>query len=210
MLAVFGLSGRTVDLTCVTVALLAVIGCARVSQPEFAYETGVGVVVADRGHHCLVIPTAAIDSSSTLQVVAVSFAGSGEAPAVGHARVTGPETGTCGAIHAGPSDRRYRVALPPAFATWAAPLVALRDAGLVAVEAGALTGDLDGDGTPEYFRMCSSTEGLHLTIWSGEPLDGTQRWHFYYYLGYDVEPNCSEADFAVRPATRPTRGEPGG
>ncbi len=197
---------RPTDLTCGTVALLAVFGCARASQPEFAYETDVGVVVADRGHHCLVIP-AAIDSGSTLQVVAVSFAGSGEAPAAGHARVTGLETGTCGAIHAKPFDRRYRVALPPGFAAWGTPLVALRNAGPVTVEASALTGDLEGNGTPEYFRMCSSSEGLHLTIWSGEPLVGPRRWHFYYYLGYDVEPNCSEADYAVRPAIASNRGE---
>jgi hypothetical protein len=199
---------RTSDLTCATVALLAAIGCTRTSQPEFAYEADVGVVVPDgAGSHCLVIPREAIDSGSTLQVVAVSFAGSGEAPAVGYAQVTGIEPGTCGAIHAGPSDRRYRVALPPGLATWGTPTVALHDAGPVAIDAGALTGDLDGDGTPEHFRMCSSTEGLHLTIWSGEPLVGTRRWHFYYYLGYDVEPDCSEADYAVRPAIGSNRGE---
>lgn len=199
---------RTSDLTCGTVALLAAIGCTRTSQPEFAYEADVGVVVPDgAGGHCLVIPREAIDSGTTLQIVSVSFAGSGEAPAVGRLRVTGAETGACGEIHARSSDHRYRVALPDGYSTWGTPLVALHDAGPVVVQAAALTGDLDGDGAAEHFRMCSSSEGLHLTIWSGEPLVGTRRWHFYYFLGYDVEPNCSEADYAVPPATEPHRGE---
>jgi len=34
--------------------------------------------------------------------------------------------------------------------------------------------DLNDDGRKEYFRVCSSQEGLHLTIWSGMPLTGIQ------------------------------------
>jgi len=52
------------------------------------------------------------------------------------------------------------------------------------------TADLDADGQPEYFRFCTSSEGLHFTVWSGKPLEGRLRWHQYYYLGYDVEPTC--------------------
>lgn len=59
--------------------------------------------------------------------------------------------------------------------------------------------DLDLDGMTEQFRACTSSEGLHLTIWSGEPLVGSRRWHYYYYLGYDVEPDCVEQDFAAEP-----------
>jgi hypothetical protein len=54
--------------------------------------------------------------------------------------------------------------------------------------------DLDGDRKPEHFRMCASFEGLHFTVWSGEPLKGTLRWHHYYYLGYDTEPDCKPAE----------------
>jgi hypothetical protein len=46
-------------------------------------------------------------------------------------------------------------------------------------------------------RSCASSEGLHLTMWAGEPLKSRRLWHAYYYLGYDVEPNCQPAD--VRP-----------
>jgi hypothetical protein len=44
-------------------------------------------------------------------------------------------------------------------------------------------------------RTCTSSEGLHLTLWSGQPLKGRRLWHAYYYLGYDVEPSCRPEDY---------------
>jgi hypothetical protein len=57
---------------------------------------------------------------------------------------------------------------------------------------GRVSADLDNDGVAEHFRVCTSMEGLHLTVWSGRPLKGKRQWHRYFYLGYDVEPNCTE------------------
>ncbi len=64
-------------------------------------------------------------------------------------------------------------------------------AGAPVVRGRVAAADLDGDGVPERFRACTSSEGVHLTIWSGARL----RWHRYFYLGYDVEPDCTEADY---------------
>ena len=55
--------------------------------------------------------------------------------------------------------------------------------------------DIDGDGEPESFRTCPSSEGVHMTVWTGEPLTGTRRWHHYHYLGYDIEPGCDPRDY---------------
>jgi hypothetical protein len=55
--------------------------------------------------------------------------------------------------------------------------------------------DLDGDGEAEMLRVCNSTEGLHLSIWTGAPGAGTRRWHRYLYFGYDMVPTCTDADF---------------
>jgi hypothetical protein len=55
--------------------------------------------------------------------------------------------------------------------------------------------DLDGDGTLEGFRSCASGEGLHLTVWYGEPLSTARLWHGYYYLGYDTESDCGPQDY---------------
>ena len=43
-------------------------------------------------------------------------------------------------------------------------------------------------------RSCTSSEGLHLTAWAGQPLTSQRLWHQYFYLGYDVEPSCQDAD----------------
>jgi hypothetical protein len=56
--------------------------------------------------------------------------------------------------------------------------------------------DLDRDGAREDYRACTSSEGVHLTVWAGEALRSRRVWHHYHYLGYDVEPNCVEADFS--------------
>ncbi len=62
------------------------------------------------------------------------------------------------------------------------------------VLSGVATADLDGDGVAERFRACTSSEGVHLTVWSGPPGRARLRWHRYFYLGYDVEPDCPESD----------------
>jgi len=68
------------------------------------------------------------------------------------------------------------------------------DVGEATIENGRARLDLDGDGQPETFRQCSSAEGLHLTVWSGEPLSGPQDWHRYVYLGMDLEVTCTETE----------------
>jgi hypothetical protein len=78
--------------------------------------------------------------------------------------------------------------MPPAIAT-------VRSATQVLLKHGVASADLDGDGRTEFFRICTSNEGNHLTVWSGMPLQGKRRWHSYYYLGYDVVPNCKKKDY---------------
>ena len=63
-----------------------------------------------------------------------------------------------------------------------------------AIRNGRVSADLDNDRVVEHFRVCTSMEGLHLTVWSGRPLQGKRQWHRYFYLGYDVEPNCTAGD----------------
>ncbi len=88
---------------------------------------------------------------------------------------------------AGRQPINFREPQPPAIAF-------VSPAGAVSVRRGVARGDLDGDGRAEFFRICSSTEGNHLTVWTGQPLVGKRRWH-YYYLGYDVVPDCKKKDF---------------
>jgi hypothetical protein len=72
--------------------------------------------------------------------------------------------------------------------------------------------DLDDDENPEQARLCTSSEGVHLTLWTladsataDQPAE-RRRWHGYQSLGYDVEPSCTEreTDEAPEPPTAPS------
>jgi hypothetical protein len=41
--------------------------------------------------------------------------------------------------------------------------------------------DLDANHKVQTFRSCSANDGIHLTVWSGNPLEGALLWHGYYY-----------------------------
>lgn len=43
---------------------------------------------------------------------------------------------------------------------------------------------------------CTSSEGVHLTMWQGRPGASTRLWHQYDFLGYDVEPTCTDPESA--------------
>ena len=53
---------------------------------------------------------------------------------------------------------------------------------------GAFVMHTPGAKTPLRFARCASNEGLHLTAWR----DNRRTWHEYWYLGMDLEPNCTE------------------
>jgi hypothetical protein len=54
--------------------------------------------------------------------------------------------------------------------------------------------DLDADGMKESFKTCTSSEGVHLTVWTGSPDNGIRRWHAYYHVSYDTEPTCTAGE----------------
>jgi hypothetical protein len=62
---------------------------------------------------------------------------------------------------------------------------------------GLMVADLDDDHHDEYFRSCTSAEGVHFTVWSDKPITGKRRWHRYYPLGYDVSPTCTPLEMAA-------------
>lgn len=55
--------------------------------------------------------------------------------------------------------------------------------------------DLNNDGKAEFFRRCMGFEGIHYTIWTGQPLKGKRIWHSCFYLDYDTEANCKKKDW---------------
>lgn len=59
--------------------------------------------------------------------------------------------------------------------------------------------DLDQNGKTETFRACSANDGIHLTVWSGDPLNGTLLWHGYYYEAGNpgLGPACTPKEMAA-------------
>ena len=43
-------------------------------------------------------------------------------------------------------------------------------------------------------RWCASYEGIHFTLWAGEPLKAERIWHVYYSAGANLRPTCQAAD----------------
>jgi len=85
-----------------------------------------------------------------------------------------------------PHDTADRIGIPVVLLGTVADPVQRGDTVTIEIEPGQ---------PPTRFRICASTEGLHATAWAGSPLTTKRKWHSYYYLGYDVDPTCDEADY---------------
>jgi len=153
---------------------------------SFSYRTDIGIAVRNANETCLSIP-------GKLQAGAVVRLIDATEPQAASTARTGAPVNQCG--NPGPGERHYQLlgVRPPLRPS--APVIAIAGFSGPLIRRGRIiTADLDHDGIPEYFRACTSAEGVHFTIWSGAPLAGRRRFHRYYYLGYDTEPNCTTAE----------------
>lgn len=184
---------------CLLVALTS--ACTAKGQSTFDYQSHVGVALTrDAGSHCLAIPAPGLKPGTPL-----TLADPSDSAAVIRAVITGAIEGMCPGEGPGLEDHFYALqiesdVIPQPHRVWFALLL---EDGILTASPRGIHGDIDYDGTAEQLRLCTSNEGVHLTIWSGEPLAGPRRWHRYFFLGYDVEPSCTEKDYegtGVRPA----------
>jgi hypothetical protein len=179
--------------------LIACAACPAAWADTFNFDSRVGVVDDNsEGRLCLHISDPRLAEGTE-----VSFILPDRPQRVVRAVVEGKATGSC--------SRNPDASDPSASFYWLKPVGSRRvtkrgevmapsiavvgPAGPVSVRRGVASGDLDGDGRPEFFRACASSEGNHLTIWTGRPLVGKRRWHSYYYLGFDVVPDCKKKDY---------------
>lgn len=161
----------------------------------FAFEERIGTVSQDlEGPLCMKLSQgAALPRGTSVTIVVPPPSG-----AVQMAEVTGTcEPGPDPAVVDGRPVPRQALRLVEG--TWTPGVgLGIVEAPPVTVAGGEPSGDLDRDGTPETFTACTSAEGLHLNVWSGNsPEARRRRWHGYHYLGYDVEPTCTEAETAL-------------
>ena len=169
------------------------------AQVKFDYISNVGLIsLQEDGTACLIIRNPNLDAGIKFVIVSPFVQEIATRPQLMSGEVIGHRKGICTLPASSEyGDSSYIIKITqgtllknnPYFAVFIPPQI-------LKIKDNDVIGDLDGDGTLEYFRQCTSSEGVHLTIWSGEPLKGTRRWHHYYYLGYDVEPSCNEADYS--------------
>ena len=148
-----------------------------------------GIVVAKENLVCLITSATSLNLGSQVNLVLLSVP-----QKVVSGTVVSVSDRQCSEISKphNVSGKYYRLSLPNNRTQLSVPAIGvltssqqLRRVGLKVV------GDLDGDGIEESFRSCASSEGLHLTVWSGQALTGIRKWHSYYYLGFDIEPTCT-------------------
>lgn len=204
---------RTAFPVCLVIVILAG-GCDRsaettapptASSPQntFSYEKQVGMVGSEPGDMgCL-----AIFNDSLAPGTAVVLADQPpmnetfDKPAVSEASIVERVSEACdrrlSASHDFPgTESYYRVRThSPEWQGTLYQFAIIDPKGPLDVREGKVTGDIDGDGTPEFFRTCFSNEGVHYQVWTGTPLDGRGRWHWYVYAGYDLEYNCTEKEY---------------
>jgi len=165
---------------------------AAAESAEFRFESNVGVMTVDStGAGCLVT-RGAIGAGTPLLLITATDTQNVLRAEVGPARAS-----LCPSEVETSSENLYRASVAPAASLETGMLYfGVRDSGAPwQLRDGRVEIDLDRDGTGERFRDCTSAEGLHLTVWSGTGAGESRRWHWYVYLGYDVEPSCTDADF---------------
>lgn len=140
---------------------------------------------------CIEIEGSALHSDDSLLVITL------DPPAVTRARVGSELQGAC---------RGGRGVLADSVLSYGirvAPLAELEGTLGVAILApgssGAVVGGkpqvrIPGDAMPYTFESCASHEGIHFMA----RRDGVLVWHGYYYLGFDLEPDCPEEESGGR------------
>ncbi|HEV2117108.1 MAG TPA: hypothetical protein VGR48_13845 [Terriglobales bacterium] len=179
----------------VVVVLLAGTGLAKKKKPRenngFIYDVRLGVAeVEQQGQVCLTIRNAKLKPGDSVAVISTEGG-------VEQARVTARLEKSCSRDrHAEPDDTFYTLQLAKkrlspstlglGIADYTGPFENNRE--FVGFNTVRLEGKAD------YFSSCAGSEGVNLLVWNGLPHQGTLEWHRYYYLGYDVETTCTEAD----------------
>ncbi len=159
----------------------------------FDFQNSIGVVLHRDDSNCLEIGSASLAAGQRFQ-----FVTGVKPPESGEAEITRKLEKPCAFAENNQNEtvmHSYQFKIVSGELPNAAPAFALtRTPGRLSDGATGYSADLDGDGQTEFLRACTSMEGVHLTVWSGAPLTGKRRWHYYHYLGYDVEPDCSPAE----------------
>jgi hypothetical protein len=163
------------------------------SPAAAAYIPRIGVGVTTGSRTCIAIKNANLTIGSPVTLVSAIAPQTFSQAEI--ASVSGSACPITKDVDAGVSN--YDIHLPQAASLpKLTPLIAVvgTSAPFSTRDGNSVVADLDQNGKFESFRACSAGDGIHATVWSGNPLDGTMLWHGYYY-----EPGNSAAGPACAP-----------
>lgn len=164
----------------------------RRGNSDFSPVFGVARVSPNRDA-CLTIKKRDLKPGQSFTLVWIAAAGAMQSPEMRSATIRELLPAPCDPINSSAEDTAYRFETGTLDATKIYIAVVTKPMELRVV--GAQVRGKFGVSRDITFRSCSSREGLHFSAWSGGASTGKSVWHSYYYLGYDVEPTCTDADF---------------
>jgi hypothetical protein len=157
----------------VALAIAAVAMSCRPAPRPFDYSRDVGVAVEKDGRVCLEIRNRSLAPGAAIALMSASASAS--------AQVEQPDSSCPNGNPVDAEFERYRLRLTEGTLAPSVPTIAV----------------VGRPSARDTYRSCTSSEGVHLTIWSGKPPASERRWHQYYYVGYDLEPDCTPAEIAA-------------
>ena len=161
---------------------------------RFNYEAQIGVVERFENRFCLTIRNENLVEGHHIQIITLN-----KPQSLPTALILKKLTGSCSTnLETDNNDSFYSLKLARGKVELNTVAIAVVNyPGKFVSKERAVSADLNKDGRSEYFRKCTSNEGIHLTVWSGKPLVGKRGFHRYFYLHYDVVPSCKEKDFLM-------------
>lgn len=160
------------------------------------YTPKIGIAVNPGDRTCMAIQNPNIATGSPVTLVSAM-----PPETFTQAEVTGPAKTACPITkEVDPTVSSYELRVPQGPPQKLTPMIAvLGPSGPFSMGPNNnVQADLDQNGKTETFRTCSSNNGIHLTVWFGNPLDGTLLWHGYYYEPSNpgIGPACTAKETA--------------
>jgi hypothetical protein len=169
---------------------------AGTSAAPATYTPRIGIAVNTNGRSCVAIHNANVAPSTPVTLV------SPMAPQTFiQAEITGSSQSACPITkEVDTTVSNYDIRVSQGSVPKLTPLIAVLGASAPFSMApnNSVQADLDQNGKLKSFRACSGSDGIHLTVWSGNPLDGTMLWHGYYYEPSNpgLGPSCTAREMA--------------
>jgi hypothetical protein len=169
---------------------------AGTSAAPATYTPRIGIAVTTSGRTCLAIHNANVAPNAPVTLVSPM-----PPQTFIQAEITGPSERACPVTkNVDPTVSNYDIRVSQGSVPKLTPLIAALGASAPFSMApnNSVQADLDQDGKMKTFRACSASNGIHLTVWSGNPLDGTLLWHGYYYEASNpgLGPSCTAREMA--------------